>query len=321
MRRYKGVASPSTSPFSVQPLTPDDVVRQLNHLPSAPRVLPRLKKLLGDGNSSMHDVVALVRLDPGIAARVLQIGNSAYYSHGLRCYTVDEAVHRVGYDRIYELVSVAVASQVFIRPLATYRIEADDLWRNSIACALAAESLAARLDADNDIAYTIGLLHNVGMVALDEWAFRNQPELRIATQGLPLESCDAERMAFGFHQAEAGAALLRWWEFPQVMSEPVRWQYLPRGTNAHLKYASLLHAAKWIRTTACHPGPPPPLPEASLLRSLNLSPAHLKKSAAEVAERLERVNTLLTPEVQDPTIITFPAGDRQILDTGLTRQG
>src|ERR1035437_2403632 len=145
-------------PSSVVPkvdsrLTPDEVVRQLRHLPSAPQVLPKLKKLLGDGNSSLFDVVALIRLDQGIAARVLQIGNSAYYSHGVRCYTVDDAVYRVGYDQVYELVQNAVSSQVLIRPLTVYGLAADELWRRSVTCALAAEVLAKQIHLEHDIAY------------------------------------------------------------------------------------------------------------------------------------------------------------------------
>ncbi|MDP2136399.1 MAG: HDOD domain-containing protein, partial [Candidatus Didemnitutus sp.] len=126
-----------------------------------------MKKLLCDGNSAIPEVVALVRLDPGISARVLQVGNSAYYSQGLRCYTVEEAVARVGYDRIYELVANAVASQVLVRPLACYAIEADELWESSIACAVAAEFLAEHLKFERDIAYTVGLLHGVGLVVID----------------------------------------------------------------------------------------------------------------------------------------------------------
>ena len=57
-----------------------------------------------------------------IAARVLQMGNSAYYSGGNVCFTVGEAVNRIGYNQIYELVSYAVASQVLVRPLAAYAL-------------------------------------------------------------------------------------------------------------------------------------------------------------------------------------------------------
>lgn len=298
---------PASSPSA---LTVDDLVRGLEHLPSAPRVLPRLKSLLRDGNSSMHEVVDLVRLDPGIAARVLQFGNSTYFSRGLRCYTVDEAVTRVGYDQIYELVATAVASQVLVRPLETYGLEADDLWHQSIACALAAEALAERTRADRSVAYTIGLLHSIGMVAIDDWALRNSPGLRFASRGLPLEYCEAERSALGFHQAETGAALLRLWEFPSVMAEPVRWQYLPNGTAVHYQFSALLHVAKWIRSAVLNPAVRPPS-VAHLLGRMGLTPAQLEGLAGQVAVRLREIRQQLDV-VETGTTLRFPGGDRTV---------
>jgi HD-like signal output (HDOD) protein len=300
----------SASPFATG-LTLDEVVRELEHLPSAPRVLPRLKQLLADGNTAMSEVVQMVRLDPGIAARVLQFGNSAYFSHGLRCYTVEEAVHRVGYEQIYELVATAVASQVLVRPLETYGMEADDLWKNSIACALAAEALADHVHVDRNIAYTVGLLHSIGMVAIDDWAARRQPTLRLITKGLPLETCEAERMTLGFHQAEAGASLLRLWAFPQVMSEPVRWQYLPNGTAAHFHFAALLHAAKWIRTTVLHPACPPATPNPAILSKLGLSQQQLEKQVETVTARLRLINLELEVNLTHDSF-RFPGGERKV---------
>lgn len=280
-------------------LTPEDIVREVRHLPSAPRVLPRLKQLLADGNSAMHDIVALVRLDPGIAARVLQMANSAYFNRGSACATVDEAVNRVGYQHIYELVSYAVASQVLVRPLEVYAIEADELWRMSVACALAAEELAVRTQQDRNVAYTVGLLHCVGMVAIDEWSLRNARRLALRGPGFPREAIEAERALFGFTQAETGAALLTHWEFPATMSEPVRWQYAPRASAAHVRMASLLYAAKWVRSAICSPtiAGRPPLPEAVQLLALGLAPAVLNTIAGDVSRKLQAVSSLLAVEV------------------------
>lgn len=267
----------------------------------------------------MTEVVSLIRLDPGIAARVLQMGNSAYYSQGMRCYTVDEAVNRVGYDQVYELVAVAVASQVLIRPLATYGIEADDLWRRSVACALSAEILAERLDVSQDIAYTVGLLHCVGQVAIDEWAFRQQLELFFKGGDLPLETCEAERSTLGFHNAEVGAALLRLWEFPPVMSEPVRWQYMPRGTASHFQLSCLLHLAKWLRNAACLDGKVSPIPDPNLLRAVNVTHKQLEKMAESVRLRLKDVSSLLDSSLPGKSCLTFPSGEREITSHAVTR--
>lgn len=277
------------------PLTPADIVRGLKNLPSSPKVVPRLKELLGDGNSSMDEIVALVRLDAGIAARVLVTANSAYFSMGARCTTVDQAVKRVGYDRIYELVSYAVASQVLVRPVEAYGLEADDLWKMSVACALAADALAEHTLLDRSVAYTTGLLHAVGMVAIDEWALRTGKKVFFKTLGFPREAVEAERATLGFTQAEAGAALLENWDFPRTMSEPVRTQYTPRATAAYAPMASLLLAAKWIRSAVCVPAVElrPPLPEEAQLQPLGLAPAELEAFAIEVAERLQAVSSLL----------------------------
>jgi HD-like signal output (HDOD) protein len=275
-------------------LTPEELAREVTHLPSAPKVLPRLKQLLSDGNSAMHKIVELVRLDLGISARVLQVANSAYYSKGTRCFTVDEAVNRVGYDQVYDLVAYAVASQVLVRPLAAYAMEADELWMQSVACALAAELLALHTGQDRNVAYTNGLLHSIGMVAIDEWANRNARTLSLKFAGFPREASESERAVFGFTQADAGAALLRNWDFPREMTEPVRWQYAPRASAGFAKMACLLHAAKWLRTVVCHRGDaPPPLPDAAHLQALSLSPGLLRGMAIQVEMRLGEIKSLL----------------------------
>jgi HD-like signal output (HDOD) protein len=298
---------------AAKPPTLDEVVRGLEHLPSAPRVLPRLKQMLCDGNTARDAVVAMVRLDPGIAARVLQFGNSAYFNQGLRCYTVDEAVHRVGYDQIHELVSTAVASQVLVRPLATYGLEADDLWAHSITCALAAETIAEQTNADRNVAYTIGLLHSIGMVVIDEWASRHRPEIRFMNRSLPLEACETERAVLGFHQAEAGATLLRSWDFPSAMSEPVRWQYLPNVSAVHFSLAALVHTAKWLRTTVLHPTLKSPRPEATLLARLKLSNAQLDRLVVVTAAKFRRIDMQLADTT--PTVaIHFPTGVKQVAE-------
>lgn len=290
--------------------TADEVVRQLKHFPSAPRVLPPLKRLLSDPNSSMEAVISFIRLDPGIAARVLQMGNSAYYGNGTPCYTIDQAVNRIGYGQILELVSYAVASQVLVRPLASYQIEADELWRNAVACALAAEIIASQTGVDHNIAYTTGLLHSVGQVAIDEWLFQQRPGTTTLLAGpLPREAMDAERQLLGFHQGDAGAALLRLWEFPPAMTEPVRWQYSPRTTLGHQRESCLLHCAKWLRTAVCSGGPLPPPVESAILSTLRLTQSHLESWVSEVRHEMEAVGSLLEVE-ETTTPIDFPGGTR-----------
>jgi len=278
-------------------VTPGEMVGALQDLPLAPKVLPRLKRLLSDTNSTMHEIAMLIRLDPAIAARVIQVANSTYYSKGVRCFTVFDAVNRVGYDQVYELVAYAVASQVLVRPLEVYGLEADDLWRSSVACALAAELLAERMGLDRDAAYTAGLMHAVGMVVIDDWALKNEYDLRLTCAGFPLDASEGERAAFGFTQADTGVVLLQEWDFPSSIYEPLRWQYDPAGAHQHMAMACLLHAAKWVRSTVCQRGTScPPVPPA-VLQLLALGDSVLHELSGVVHDRLTAVSSLLENSV------------------------
>lgn len=206
-----------------------------------------------------------------------------------------------------------MSSQVLVRPLEVYGIDADELWRLSVAGAIAAELLAMRTRQDRDVAYAIGLLHCVGMVAIDEWALRNARHLKLAHAGFPREAVEAERAIFGFTQAETGAALLRHWDLPASMSEPVRWQYAPRASASQAKMACLLAAAKWLRSAVCAPKgeKAPPAPDAAQLQLLGLGAVSLQAMVPEVAARMTAVSSLLedTKAGFDLRQYAFPSKD------------
>jgi HD-like signal output (HDOD) protein len=290
--------------------TPEQIIRDVKHLPSAPKVLPRLKRLLQDGNSSMQEIALLVRLDAAIAARVMRVSNSAFYNQGLRCDTVEEAVNRVGFNHIYQLVSYAVASQVLVRPLEVYGLEVDQVWRQSVACALAAEFIALITGDDGSLAYTVGLLHRVGMVAVNEWALRRRPQLRLVADDFPAEFIRSEHAVFGGTQADVGAELLRHWEFSPDTTSPVRHQYAPREAASEIRMASLLYAARWVRAAVCdEPGHSAP-PDEATLAPLRLSQVQLTAVAKDVGAHLQTINTLLVEPDDEPLRARFGQDSR-----------
>lgn len=274
-------------------LTPELLVSEIKHLPSAPKVLPRLKRLLLDANAPLGEIIKLIRLDPCIALRVLQVGNAAYFARGERCATVEEAVRRVGFDQVYELVAYAVASQVLVRPLEVYGIESEVLWQRSVGCALAAEVLAEITGEDAAIAYTAGLLHAVGMVAIDEWALRHRRDLQLAWADETREYSVSERTELGFDQAEVGAALLRTWEFPAEIWLPLRWQYAATTTELQGRLAAIVCAAKWLCYTVLTTGSSPALPAEPVLRLLRISPERLRFCLPAVRKRLAAVREIV----------------------------
>lgn len=285
-----------TSAKSV-PLTPAKIVQEVRDLPAAPKVLPKLRRLLGDANSSMDEIVGLIRIEPGIAARLLQVSNSAVYSKGNRCSSVDEAVGRVGYDQVYDMVMHAVAAQVLVRPLSTYNLETDTLWRYSVVGGLAAELLATMTGESRETAYTLGLLHQIGMVAIDGWALRHQPTLGLAWRPFPREYTGSEKALLGFTHAEVGALLLKRWEFPGEMVEALRCQYAPLEAGAATRLACLLYAAKWVRSVVCLPeGEETPALDEACLSPIRLDLKRMEALVEEVKVRAADMKDLMDME-------------------------
>lgn len=278
-------------------ISPQQIVQEVKNLPAAPKVLPRLKRLLGDPNSSIDEIVRLIRVEPALSARVLKMANSPFHNKGEKCSTVDEAINRVGFAQVYDLVMYAVAAQVLVRPLAVYGLESDDLWELSVTCGLASEMLAGACRAERDMGYTIGLLYGIGMVAVDAWAMKHEPTLIFTPRGFPKEYTDSERVLLGCTHADVGGVLLTTWEFPPEAVEAIRFQYAPLTAPEHPKMASLLYAAKWLRSAACAPeGEAPPAPDPAFLEPLGVGEARLSRMVEDVKLKLEDVSQLLDGE-------------------------
>jgi HD-like signal output (HDOD) protein len=277
-------------------LAPDDLVRELKQLPSSPNVLPRLAKMLKGDSASIGEVIELIRVDSAITARTLQIGSSAYYSpHGTPCENVEEAVGRVGFDEIYKLVSYAATAQLLMRQLDAYNLKPDDTWRLSVTCALAAEDLAHHAGVDPSLAYTVGLLHGIGLIAIDAWGQARPASLRFDSDGLPNEMADGETRVFGFTNAAVAAALLRLWEFPTSIIDPICCQYEPREAKDEPLMACLLHVAKWLRD-ASHLADDLPLPrepEAWIMDTMDLTSRDLELRLYTVRSAFLKVSNLL----------------------------
>jgi len=274
--------------------SPQFLARCVKNIPSGPRILPRLQRLLADGNSSLEDIIAPIRLDQGIATRVLQISNSPFYSKGAHCQTVEESINRIGFRQVYSVVSNALCSESLVRPLKGYSLKAEDFWKLSVAGGLAAERLAVLADEDRNVAYTIGLLHGLGMVVIDSWLQETMPAVRLTYRTFEREYSLDEIARLNFTQAEAAAALLEHWEFPSEMIVPIRLQYATEVPAEHVRMVAVLRLAKWLRNLASGVYPPPPeTPDQGSLQVLRLNQSQMMGLLDEIRTQMQESRDML----------------------------
>lgn len=243
----------SSADFSAA-VTAELLVADLKPLSPVAHVLARLQRLLSDPNSGLDDIAELIRLDAALTTRIIQISNSVWFRRGLPCTSIAEAMNRVGFREVYKIVGVVASDSLVSQPLVAYSRNALATWRESVACAFAAEILADRLGEDMPGAYMMGLLHVIGRLPINQYLQAGDAKGRILTdEGFPHEHSGAEFALLGFTQANTGALMLTKLGFSPGIIQPISHQYAPLETPAaHDRMAAVLYGARLLGAAYTH---------------------------------------------------------------------
>jgi HD-like signal output (HDOD) protein len=139
-------------------------------LPPLPVTAQEILTCFGDEFIDAEDVANVVEGDPGICAKLLGLSNSAYFGLAQPVNDIGEAISRVlGVDTVRSLV-LAMAIQQSFNAKGCPAFDVEQFWRVSLMTAECCKSIAgADYSSDNaerDLAYSAGLCHNLGLMAL-----------------------------------------------------------------------------------------------------------------------------------------------------------
>lgn len=210
-------ATPEQTPSRAQA-----ILTAMEALPPLPAVAIRVMEVAQNPKSSASDLALVVSSDPGLSGRLLRVVNSAAYRRSREITSVQEALVTLGFVQARNMaISGAIAGAYAPDALnALFRIEV--FWRHSIAVAFKAAELAGksrRLDVPS--AFTAGILHNMGRLAMfyaDATALDQAIAVAMARE-VPLEEVEAELL--GADHAEVGGLLARRWKLPIDIQEAV----------------------------------------------------------------------------------------------------
>jgi HD-like signal output (HDOD) protein len=270
--------------------TIERLVTELRPLSPVTHVLARLQRMLTDPNSVLDDIAGLIRLDAALMTRVIQISNSPWFRRGLPCNTIAEAVNRIGFREVYRMVGVVVARSLVAQPLVAYGRDDVAAWRESVACAFAAEILAERLGEDMPAAYMCGLLHAIGRLPIDQYLRKAEEPKLLTDESFPHDYSGAEYALLGFNQADVGAFMLGRWEFTPEVIRPILHQYVPQeAPEPHDRLAAVLYGARLLRTIFCENIPPEKVKvDEEIFAELRLDLPELLSHLPELTTQLSR---------------------------------
>ena len=227
----------------------DEVCARALRLPCSPALLPRLISVLISPDSSAEEIAGLITVDSALAASTLRLANSAFYAAGGKVESVSEAVIRLGQRELYRLAALALVGRW--ETGAGGRGEPGDFCRHALCTALAAEVLAETSErVDPQVAYTAGLVCDLGKLALAHACGPFLPAIRAHCSGQGGTWSDSERAILGYSHAEVGGRLLRAWSFPPNLADAAEFGERPsEAPEASRALLAHLHAAKYVATS------------------------------------------------------------------------
>ncbi len=280
-------------------MSPQSLAREATTLFTLPDVVLRANAVMASPKGSSHDLVQVIELDAGLAARVLRLANSILYGHFGRVDSLSHALAIVGHDALRDLVLASAAVRTFTHIPAEF-VDMDVFWDNSITCGVLAQQLAQRQRLpESQSMFVPGLLHGVGRLV---FYARRPNEYRMAINLARDGKHDltaAERDTFGFSYAELGAALLTAWGLPRKLCTAVEYQLAPEQAPAYHKEAALLCLANAMadRLAPCLKSREQPEPFSPALISfaekMSLNPGDLEQiQVAALAASLEVIEII-----------------------------
>jgi HD-like signal output (HDOD) protein len=179
-------------------------------LPSVPRLYGQLTELLASGEGGAEDVARIVERDMAMAAKLLQLANSAYFGRRHPVSRVREAVVYLGLDALRAL---ALSSEVFSRfpvdrPIAGFSLE--QLQQHCSRVARLASAIW-REHGSSDEVFAAGLLHDIGLLVIAAWEGDELARIVAVANDEGRSVYDLERERHGVTHAELGASLLALW--------------------------------------------------------------------------------------------------------------
>ncbi len=223
---------------------PAAVLGRLRDLPVLPRALTDLLAAMQRDDVAMEQLVEAISHDQSLVAKTLRLANSSFYGLSGRVHSIRDAIGVLGLRSLTTALTAAAVSGGFASP----RCRGFDLaayWRHSVACGLCARHLARTLKLDDGAAFTAGLLHDLGRLALASQLPERFTDVYDHRQQHDCQMLQAEADVLGVDHAEIGALVAKRWHFGSDIVEAIRHHHAPLPAQAPT-LMDLVHVANGL---------------------------------------------------------------------------
>jgi len=287
------LAAPRTPPDGV---VPERIVAHIARLPALPQAVQEALCALQDEGSTTEQVADSLARDQALTARMLRIANSSFYGVAGRVATVGDAIGVLGLRTVAALLTAAAVQDGIGRPgWADNDFRAH--WCQAASAALAARVLANPTTIDGGTAFTAGLLHNIGDIAMALAMPDAARAIREALCGSDRSRVDIERDLLGCDHAAVGALLARHWRLPEPLVLAIEGHLCPPPARS-ATLTDVVHLAAALAHAAHRHGSPHdamPAVEPGAWRRLSLDEPRCLEVLDQVGAQVQALCEVLAP--------------------------
>lgn len=230
----------------------ENVFACLSELPSLPALLIDALQQL-DGNRDITVLVDKIGQDPSLAVRLLSIANSSFYGMSREIASLREAIVVLGFNRVRDLLIGICFSQMWSAHHDDFDYAA--FWHHSMAVADCSRQLANYTGINPELAFTAGLLHDVGLLVIvflfpdttDRIVNKHKGRFPSAQK---VQAVEKEGRIVCFDHADIGAKAAQYWNFPLAIQKAIEQHERAPAPNAAKSLGLLIYTANLLVSDA-----------------------------------------------------------------------
>ncbi len=285
----------------------DEILERVSALRPMSGTVLRLMDVVNDPASSVDEIVDAARYDQALTARMLRVCNSAHFGAPRRIDSLKDAISHLGTLKVLQLLMAVHADALMARGQDAYGLAPGMLWQQSVAVALTSSMFAERMaPAQVNLAFTAGLLHDIGKVVLNEYVGQEFAEVARKAAADQLSFDQAEEAVLGFSSAEIGARLAERWALPEAIVRCIRHHRDPQALVPPDELVDAVYLANCVcllcGVALGHDG----LfyrADATVLARHGLGEADLERTGARMIVELKRVQAVFADVSEAPALV------------------